>query len=110
MIKPEHTYKGNGNGLYVIFQRMREGPHHFLVMYKNKSQMITTTKEMKKILGTAKFLDSSKDLYEWMEELLINYSKSKPLSGQTLLTEQIKKESFGPEAHDEPNENTKMIV
>lgn len=82
MIKPEHTYKGNGNGLYVLFQRMREGSNYFLVMYKNKSQMITTVKEMKKILGTAKFLDSSKDLYEWMEELMNKYSK--PLTGETV--------------------------
>lgn len=61
---------------------MREGPNTFLVMYKNQSRLVRTVKEMKKILGQSKFLDSSKELYEWMEEQ-INQSTKPKESGNT---------------------------
>ena len=61
---------------------------------------------MKKLLGSAKFLQSSKDLYEWMENLL---TKVQPK--ENLDMKRIEKEGFGPEAHvEEPNDNTKMVM
>lgn len=105
MVKPDYIY--HYGGLYVAFQRVREGPNHFDVCYKGSSRIITSVNEMKKILGSAKFLQSSKELYEWMENLLA-LSLPKPKVDMDV----IRKEGFGPEAHqdEEPNDNTKMIV
>ncbi len=106
MVKPEHTY--NNNNLIVLYQRMISGPHYFTVYYKNKSQLVTTVKQMKQILGSARFLQSSKDLYEWMEQLI---TKAIPVV-DSKLKDKIKKEGFGPEAHqeEEPTDNTMMIT
>ena len=82
MVKPEHTYSDNSNNLYVIYTRMREGNSYFTTYYKNKSQLVTTVQEIKKILGPAKFLQSSKDLYEWMDNLINESTKPKE-SGNT---------------------------
>ena len=82
MIKPQYIYPKNGNGLYVIFQRMREGPNTFLVMYKNQSRLVQTVNEIKKILGSSKSLSSSKELHEWMEEQ-INESTTPKETGNT---------------------------
>ena len=61
---------------------------------------------MKAVLGPAKFLQSSKDLYEWIEQKL-NTIKPK----EELDMDRIRAEGFGPEAHEqEPQEKTKMIT
>ena len=77
------------NSVFTVFEP-------FLVMVK----------QMKQLLGSAKFLQSSKDLYEWMEDLLIKVQPK-----QNLDMQRIEKEGFGPEAHvEEPNDNTKMVT
>ena len=104
MVKQEYIH--NNNGLYVAFQRMRNGPHSFSVGYKGSSRCIRTVKQMKQFLGSAKFLQSSKDLYEWMENILIKVQPKENLDMQ-----RIEKEGFGPEAHEvEPSDNTKMVT
>lgn len=104
MIKTEYIH--NTKGLYVEFHRVREGPNYFTVLYKYTSQGVTSVKEMKKILGPAKFLDSSKELYAWMEPLI---ALSEPK--ESLDMNLIKAEGFGPEAHDDdPTSNTKMVM
>jgi len=104
MRKPEYIY--NRKGLLVEFHRVREGPNFFSVLYKYTCQGVTTVKEMKKVLGPAKFLDSSKELYEWMEPLI---ALSEPV--KSLDMEVIKARGFGPEAHeDDPTSNTKMVT
>jgi hypothetical protein len=104
MRKPEYIY--NTKGLLVEFHRVREGPNFFTVLYKFTCQGVTTVKEMKKVLGPAKFLDSSKELYAWMESLI---ALSEPV--KSLDMDVIKARGFGPEAHDEPIVNdTKMVV
>jgi hypothetical protein len=104
MRKPEYIY--NTKGLLVEFHRVREGPNFFTVLYKFTCQGVTTVKEMKKVLGPAKFLDSSKELYAWMEPLI---ALSEPV--KSLDMDVIKARGFGPEAHDEPIVNdTKMVV
>ena len=104
MLKQEYIH--NNNGLYIAFQRMREGPHYFSVCYKGSSRCIRTTKQLKQILGGAKFLQSSKDLYEWMEDLLTKVQPKEKLDMKL-----IQKEGFGPEAHEEePTDNTKMVT
>jgi disulfide oxidoreductase YuzD len=75
-------------------------------MYKGSARIVTSTKELKSVLGPAKSLQSSKDLYEWMEEKL---KAVKPK--QALDMDRIRTEGFGPEAHEqEPQEKTKMIT
>ena len=104
MVKQEYIH--NNNGLYVAFQRMREGPHYFSVGYRGSSRCIRTVKQMKQLLGSAKFLQSSKDLYEWMENILTRVQPKENLDMQ-----RMEKEGFGPEAHgEEPNDNTKMVT
>ena len=85
---------------------MREGPHYFSVGYRGSSRCIRTVKQMKTLLGSAKFLQSSKDLYEWMENILTKVQPKENLDMQ-----RREKEGFGPEAHgEEPNDNTKMVM
>ena len=104
MVKQEYIH--NNNGLYVAFQRMREGTHYFSVGYRGSSRCIRTVKQMKQLLGSAKFLQSSKDLYEWMDTILTSVQPK-----QNLDMQRIDKEGFGPEAHgEEPNDNTKMVT
>jgi len=104
MSNTSNTY--THNGLYVEWHRSREGPSFFSVAYKGSSRIITTVKQMKAVLGPAKFLQSSKDLYEWIEQKL-NTVKPK----EELDMDRIRTEGFGPEAHEqEPQEKTKMIT
>lgn len=104
MRKSEYIH--NTKGLHVEFHRVREGPNFFTVLYKFTCQGVTTVKEMKKVLGPAKFLDSSKELYAWMEPLIALSLPKEPIDMNV-----IKSEGFGPEAHDEELViDTKMVV
>jgi len=105
MYKEENIYQRKG--LHVIFYRSREGESYFTVCYKGSARIVTSVKKMKTILGPSKFLDSSKELYAWMEQRLELINKQ-PLPKLDMAA--IKKEGFGPEAHEEPNDNTKMVV
>ena len=99
-------FEGNEQDCSFTYHRTREGPNFFSVLYKYTCQGVTTVKEMKKILGPAKFLDSSKELYAWMEPLI---ALSEPK--ESLDMNVIKSEGFGPEAHDDdPTSNTKMVM
>jgi PHP family Zn ribbon phosphoesterase len=41
--------------------------------YKNIATPCFTVKDVKSRLGSAKFLESSKNLYKWMEEMMEKY-------------------------------------
>ena len=56
-------------------------------------------------MGNAKYTDTAKELKEWAVEM-VEATLPKP----ELDMDQIKSEGFGPEAHEEPNDNTKMVV
>ena len=105
MYKKENVYT-NGS-LFVVFNRSREGPHHFTVYYKGSAKFVTSVKQIKPILGPAKFLDSSKELYAWMEERL---DSTKKKSSTQLRHGCCEERGLRPEAHEEPNDNTKMVV
>jgi len=53
----------------------------------------------------AKFTDTGKALKEWAVEM---FNSNLPKPDLDMAT--IAAEGFGPEAHEEPNDNTKMIV
>ena len=102
-------YEGNGRGLYVEHHHRREGPKSsFLIMYKGSSRIVTEPIELSRTLGTARYLDSSKALREWAEEI---HEKTLNKHQPTLDMDQVKAEGFGPEAHPEdPTSDTKMIT
>ena len=56
-------------------------------------------------MGNAKYTDTAKALKEWAVETV-----EATLPTPELDMKQIKAEGFGPEAHEEPTTNTKMIT
>ena len=105
-MKPK-PFPGNGRGLHVEFMRMREGPNYFVIHYKNSSRLVNATdpKDVWRCMGTAKYTETAKALKQWAVEM-VETTLPKP----ELDMAQIKAEGFGPEAHEEPNDNTKMIT
>ena len=101
-------YEGNDRGFYVEHHHRREGPKsQFLIMYKGSSKFVTEPIELSRTLGCARYTDASKALREWAEEIHeTTLAKYQP----ELDMEQVKKEGFGPEAHEEPSDNTKMVT
>ena len=77
-------------------------------MYKGVSRLCFKPIEISRVLGTARYTDPSKAIREWCEEI---HEKTMAKHQPKLDMDQVKKEGFGPEAHDEePNDNTKMIT
>lgn len=91
---------------FLIYNRVREGPNHAIIYYKNCSQVVFTAKELRKVYGTAKFTASVQEESKWLEEMISKYETIQ----DDLDTDRVTKEGFGPEAHLEPNDNTRMIV
>ena len=85
--------------------RVREGPNYFVSYYKNSSRLHYDPKECWRVLGVAKFTDTGKALKEWAVEIAAS-SLPKPELDMTA----IAAEGFGPEAHEEPNDNTRMVT
>ena len=86
---------------------MREGPNYFCFYYRNSSRLVNATdpKDVWRCMGTAKYTETAKALKEWAVEM-VESTLPKP----ELDMEQIKAQGFGPEAHEEPNDNTKMVI
>ena len=102
------NYPDNGNGLFVQYHIMREGPNYFLVCYKNSSVLRQDPKDAWRVMGSAKFTSKSQELKEWCLEIHDKWNKSEK--------EGRKDTSFGNEgkneeiAEEDPSSNTKMIV
>jgi hypothetical protein len=74
--------------------------------YKNIATCCFSVKDVKSRLGSAKFLESSKNLYKWMEEMMEKYDSVLEEAGRA-------DTSFASEAMNEvedPTANTKMVV
>ena len=86
---------------------MREGPNYFVFHYKNSSRVVSATdpKDVWRCMGMAKYTETAKALKEWAVEM-VETTLPKPETDM----ERIKAEGFGPEAHEEPNDNTKMVI
>ena len=56
-------------------------------------------------MGNAKYTDTAKALKEWAVEM-VEATLPKP----ELDMAEVQAKGFGPEAHEEPNDNTKMVV
>jgi len=105
-------------GFIVNFHRTRTGPNFFLVYYKNRSQIVTEPIEVSRVLKSARYLDSSKQLREWCEEMVSKYNRQDPPepagSSQEVL-DYAKTAGFGPEGHtdtadNDPTANTRMVI
>lgn len=97
-----YPYPSNDTSLKVEYHRVREGPNWFMVYYKNVATPCLTVKDVKNRLGPAKFLDSSKNLYKWMEEMIEKYDSVLEEAGRA-------DTSFASEALIE-NDNTRMVI
>ena len=98
-------FPGNGDGLYVEFHKNRTGPNYFLSFYKNTSRLHHDPKDCWRVLGVAKHTESGKALKEWCVEIFEGDTPKPDLD-----MEAIKATGFGPEAHVEPNDNTRTII
>ena len=96
------NYEGNGNGLFVQYHRMKEGPNYFLIHYKISSVLRQDPKDCWRVLGSAKFTTQSQELKQWCIDIHDQYSNT--------VKEGRKDTSFSTEVQAEPNDNTKMIT
>lgn len=76
-------------------------------MYKGVSRLVFQPIGVSRVLGSARYTDASKALREWCEEI---HEKTIAKHQPNLDMDQVKAEGFGPEAHEEPTANTKMIT
>lgn len=97
-------YPDNDQSLIVQYHHTRTGPDYILILYKHVSRIVLDVKALKAVLGSAKFLDSSKKIYAWAQELIDKYSH---------VEEEARADtSFAsPEVEDaDPTKDTKMII
>ena len=101
-------FPSNGRGLYVEHHRMREGGNYFVILYKNSARCISDKdpKDVWRVLGTAKYTETGKELKEWAVE-----TAEKCLPKPELDKQELMAKGFGPESHPEdPTTQTKMIT
>ena len=104
-MKPDYFTAG---GLWIERRRNREGPVVTYTIWKpNTSRIFTDTKKALKFIAWPKGTPTGDDLRDWFAELAYKDAKAKPT---TVSKDQIAAEGFGPEAHEEPNDNTKMVT
>ena len=95
----------NTRGCTFEYFQVREGPNYFVSYYQNSSRLHYDPKECWRVLGVAKFTDTGHALKAWCMEM-----HESNLPKPELDMAAIAAEGFGPEAHEEPNDNTKMIT
>ena len=101
---PKNTYDTN-----VTYMRTRTGPNNFRVYYKNGARFVFTPKEVGACFGVARFTPGVNEIREWCYEMVNKYGSELDKADENYL-KYIEKHGFGPEVHEEPNDNTKMIV
>ena len=100
-------YPGNTNGMNVQYVRNKIGDNYFIVYYKNVAQFKRTPLEVGRVFGVAKFTPSVNALRDWCKEMVEKYESTT----DTADSEPIDVAGgFGPECHEEPNDNTRMIT
>jgi hypothetical protein len=99
-------FEYNDNNMSFNYIRTREGPNQFVCYYKHQAVLRQDPKDAWRVLGVAKFTDTGKELKAWCLEMDEKYGGH----SEELDMNQVKSEGFGPEAHEEPNDNTKMVT
>ena len=105
----EYHYPDNTNDCSVTYMRTREGPNHFRIFYKNAAQIRFTPKEVGRIFGIAKFTPGVNKIRDWCYDMIKQYGSDMDKDNDEY-KKYIKKHGFGPEVHEQPNDNTKMIT
>ena len=93
----------------VTYVRNKIGNNYFIVYYKNAARFVFTPKEVGACFGVARFTPSVNAIREWCYEMVKEYGSKEDKEDQNYL-KYIEKHGFGPEVHEEPNENTKMVT
>ncbi len=95
-------------GLWIERKHNREGhPITYTVWKPHTSCSFTDTKKALKFISWPKGTPTGDSLRDWFASFVDKDAKAEPA---TVNKAQIVAEGFGPEAHEEPNENTKMIT
>ena len=105
----EYHFPDNTNDTSITYYRERTGPNFFRVFYKDAAQIRYTPKEVGRVFGVAKFTPYVNSLREWCYEMIKEYGSKDDKQDDDYI-KYIEKNGFGPEVHEEPNDNTKMIV
>ena len=105
----QYSYEKNTNDCNVTYHRTRTGPNWFLVFYKNSACIRFTPKEVGRVFGVAKFTPWVNDMRDWCYTMIEKYGSDTDKQDEQYI-KYIEKHGFGPEVHEEPNDNTKMIV
>ena len=93
----------------VTYMRTRTGPNNFRVYYKNGARFVFTPKEVGACFGVARFTPGVNDIRDWCYEMVREYGSKEDKQDENYL-KYIEKHGFGPEVHEEPNDNTKMVI
>ena len=104
-MKPDYFTAG---GLYIERRRNREGPTVTYTIWKpNTSRIFTDTKAALKFIAWPASTPTGAEIREWFDSFKPKDAEATPVPCDKA---RIAAEGFGPEAHPEPNENTKMIT
>ena len=105
----EYNYDKNTNNCNVTYMRTRTGPNCFRVFYKNSACIRYTPKEVGRCFGVAKFTPGVNDIRDWCYQMVEKYGSDTDKDNEAY-KKYIEKHGFGPEVHEEPNDNTKMVI
>ena len=105
----EYHSPNNTNNSNVTYMRTRTGPNYFRVYYKQGCCIRFTPKEVGAVFGVARFTPSVNAIRDWCYEMVKQYGSEEDKADDGYLN-YIAKHGFGPEVHEEPNDNTKMVI
>ena len=105
----QYSFPDNTNECSVVYNRERFGPNYFRVYYKNAAYIRLTPKDVGRVFGVAKFTPNINAMREWCYEMIDKYGDETDKTNEDYI-KYIKKHGFGPEVHEEPNDNTKMVI
>lgn len=105
----QYSYEKNTNDCNVTYHRTRTGPNWFLVYYKNSACIRYTPKEVGRVFGIAKFTPGVNEIRDWCYEMVSKYGSDTDKQDEQYI-KYIEKHGFGPEVHEEPNDNIKMVI
>ena len=94
--------------IFIEYQQHREGPSPVYIAWKpHTAKSFTDTKALLKFCGWPKSTPTGVELRAWLDTF-----KDIPIVESKDHAARIKKEGFGPEAHDDadPTTNTKTII
>jgi hypothetical protein len=105
-------FPGNTNSCSFTYTRTREGPNYFVSHYKGTTRGHTDPKDCWRVLGAAKFTESSQAVKAWcieMDELYVQ-SKLEPHVDTSFASEVSLDTDTEVELEESPTDNTKMIT